>query len=208
MDVTRPLRFAIVETVPLDGSRRAFTAMEAAQLVLPRIRPWGEDGRLYLILTNELLRDGTSFEWEFHVLFPTLRSEGIWRVRPSEDALQSVISVKIAPVPEPGTTEYLMAQISPQFVTDQENAWNDRLTLIVPLPTNFIDSPAVAVALERQYPYLFASGPIRLKARRMPTGTAVWETKGVDLLHVAFTASPGWDSEPLVVVAEKQFLEA
>jgi hypothetical protein len=41
-------------------------------------------------------------------------------------------------------------------------------------------------AIERVYPSLFMSGPVRLKARRLPTGATVWENKGVELIHLPF----------------------
>jgi hypothetical protein len=166
--------------------RRPFTAAELAPLVARSARSWGSDARIYLIVSDALRSDGYADEWEFHVLFPTLRAEGTWKLGPSEDGASSILSTKVSPVPEPGTTEFLMAQISPQLRIDVNEAWDLRLRLIAPLPDAFVDSPSVAAAIERAEPMAFAFGPIRLKARTLPTGDPVWEWASNDVLHVPF----------------------
>ncbi len=166
--------------------RRPFTAAELAPLVALSARSWANDARIYLIVSDALRSDGSADDWEFHVLFPTLRAEGTWKLGPSEDGASSILSTKVAPVPEPGTTEFLMAQISQQLVIDLNEAWDLRTRMIAALPDEFVDSPAVAAALERAEPMAFAFGPIRLKARTLPTGEAVWEWASNDVLHVPF----------------------
>ncbi len=177
--------------------RRPFTAAELAPLVTHSARSWGSDARIYLIISDALRSDGYSDEWEFHVLFPMLRAEGTWKLGPSEDGASSILSTRVAPVPEPGTTEYLMAQISQQLVIDLNEAWDLRIRMIAALPEKFVDSPAVAAALERAEPMAFAFGPIRLKARTLPTGEAVWEWASNDVLHVPFGLTSDVD-EPAI----------
>lgn len=169
--------------------RRPFTAAELAPLVARSARSWGNDARIYLIVSDAVRPDGFADEWAFHVLFPALRAEGTWRFGPSEDGASTVLSTKVAPVPEPGTTEFLMAQISTQLMIDVNEAWDLRLQLISALPDEFVDSPSVAAAIERAEPMAFAFGPIRLKARTLPTGDAVWEWASNGVFHVPF-ASP------------------
>ena len=166
--------------------RRPFTAAELAPLVARSARSWGDDAQIYLIISEAVRSDGFADEWEFHVLFPTIRAEGTWRLGPSEDGASTILSTEVAPVPEPGTTEFLMAQISPQLRIDVNEAWDLRLRLIVALPDEFVDSPSVAAAIERVEPMAFAFGPIRLKARTLPTGDPVWEWAGNNVLHVPF----------------------
>ncbi len=166
--------------------RRPFTAAELAPLVARSARSWGHDARIYLILSDAVRSDGFADEWEFHVLFPALRAEGIWRLGPSEDGESSILSTRVAPVPEPGTTQFVMAQISQQLVIDLNEAWELRLGMIVALPEEFVDSPSVAAAIERAEPMAFAFGPIRLKARTLPTADAVWEWASNEVFHVPF----------------------
>lgn len=166
--------------------RRPFTAAELAPLVAHSARSWGHDARIYLIISDAVRSDGFADEWVFHVLFPSLRAEGIWKLGPSEDGASSILSTRVVPVPEPGTTEFLLAQISPQLMVGRNEAWDLRLQLIVALPEEFVDSPAVAAAIERVEPMAFAFGPIRLKARTVPTGEPVWEWANNDVFHVPF----------------------
>lgn len=165
---------------------RTFTAAELAPLVRKSAASWGTDWRLYLIIASKIGRDGTAPDWEFHVLFPVLRAEGVWTLGISEDGMRSTLSMKLKPVPEPGTTEYLMAQLSDQLARDQHAAWDARVERIVPLPVDFADSPDVIEAIEHVHPAVFATGPIRVKARTLPNGDAVWEWSGNDLIHVPF----------------------
>ncbi len=174
--------------------RRPFTAAELAPLVARSARSWASDARIYLIVSDALRSDGSADDWEFHVLFPTLRAEGTWKLGPSQDGASSILSTKVAPVPEPGTTEFLMAQISQQLVIDINEAWDLRIRMIAALPDEFVDSPAVAAALERAEPMAFAFGPIRLKARTLPTGEPVWEWASNDVLHVPFGLPTGHES--------------
>lgn len=203
IDTSKPLATAVRDVVEVAGNGRALTAKEAADFAFASIRSYGKDARLFLILADEVRRDGTSFEWQFHVLFPLLHCDGIFRVTRTDDHQRSVISYTVTPVPEPGSTEYFLAQVSPQIAADQATAWQDRLALIVPLPERFTDTAVVTAALDSLQTHLFASGPIRLKARRLPTGLTVWETKGVDLIHVPFSDS----SEPTAMIAP-QYLES
>jgi hypothetical protein len=166
---------------------RPFSAAELQPFVTAAVRSFGTDARQYLIVGDDVGRDGRSAKWEFHALFPTIRAEGVWRLEQSEDNASSVLSGRLSPVPAPGTTEFLMAQISPQLVAEQEKSWNLRLDLIVPLPLDFADSPEVVAAIEALQPNVFVSGPIRLKARTPPNGGPVWEWSGSDLVHVPFT---------------------
>ena len=184
--ITTTLTTVAMSSDVVAQQRRPFTAAELAPLVSRSARSWGHDARIYLIVSDALRSDGFADEWEFHVLFPTLRAEGIWKLGPSEDGASSILSTTVAPSPEPGTTEYLMAQISPQVMIDLNNAWDLRLRLIAALPDEFVDSPSVAAAIERAEPMAFAFGPIRLKARTLPTGDPVWEWSSNDVLHVPF----------------------
>ena len=203
-----PLSSVVTHLTALDLNTPAFTATEAANLVRNEVNRWGSDFRIYLILSNEVRRDGTASEWEFHVLFPTLRAEGKWYLKPSDtDETKLELSSKMAPVPEPGTTEYLMAQVSPQIARDQQLAWDDRLTLIAALPDSFVDSPAAVAAIERVQPQIFLSGPIRLKARRLPTGNTVWENRGVDLIHMPFRLDQESASETAAFIVNRQTYE-
>lgn len=186
IDITTPLSSVIAAVEVVADGRRAFAAAELAPLVVRSARRLGDDARVYLIIGDRVRPDGSADDWQFHVLFPTLRAEGTWKLGPSEDGASTILSSRVAPFPEPGTTEYLMAQISPQLKRDQHQAWDLRLTLIAPLPDQFVDSPSVVDALVRNEPTAFASGPIRLKARTLPFGEAVWEWAGKEVLHVPF----------------------
>lgn len=186
IDITTRLSSVVTAFDVVAEKRRAFTAAELAPLVVRAARKWGDDARVYLIISDTVRSDGYGDDWQFHVLFPTLRAEGLWKLGSSGDGASSILSSRLAPLPEPGTTEYLMAQISPQLERDQQQAWDLRLNLIVPLPDRFVDSPSVADALQRNEPTAFAFGPIRLKARSLPTGEAVWEWAGNEVLHVPF----------------------
>jgi hypothetical protein len=202
-DLSKPLPSVVAGTFALQQKRRLFTAAEADAVVRPHTLQWGPDSRVFLLLSDDVRRDGRSTNWEFHVLFPTLRAEGIWALRLSDDRRVSELSYRIAPVPEPGSTEFLMAQISPQIINDQETAWQQRLSLLDPLPEVFVDSPSAVSAISVVKSNMFASGPIRLKARRLPTGDHVWETKGVDLVHVPFVVTPGSTTGPVATVISR-----
>lgn len=186
VDITTPLPSAVTAFDVVAEQRRDFTAAELAPWVVRSARKWGADARIYLIISDTVRSDGSADDWQFYALFPTLRAEGTWKLGASEDGESSILSSKVSPFPEPGTTEYLMAQISPQLVRDQQLAWDLRLTLIAPLPHPFVDSPSVVAALQRHEPTVFAFGPARLKARSLPTGEAVWEWAGKEVLHVPF----------------------
>ncbi len=196
IDTSTTLGSVVTSSEIVAEEARSFTAAELQPFVTKAVRTYGTDGRQYLILGDNVGRDGRAPEWEFHVLFPTLKAEGIWRLERSDDGLSSVLVGRLSPVPTPGTTEYLMAQLSPQLQVEQEKAWDLRLQLLVALPTEFADSPDVVEAIEALQPNVFASGPLRLKARTPPNGGPVWEWKGSDLVHVPFTFAP--EEEPLV----------
>jgi hypothetical protein len=176
---------------------RPYSAAELQPFVTEAISSFGADARQYLIVGDNVGRDGFATKWEFHALFPSIRAEGVWKLEPSEDGTKSVLMGRLNPVPAPGTTEFLMAQISPQLVADQEKAWNLRLELIVPLPTEFADTPDVVAAIEAHQPNVFVSGPIRLKARTPPHGAPVWEWSGSDLVHVPFTFPAETEAVPV-----------
>ena len=184
--ITTPLSSVVTTVEVVAEQRRALTAAELAPLVVRSARKLGDDARVYLIISDTVQPDGHADDWQFHVLFPTLRAEATWKFGSSEDGASSVLSSRVSPFPEPGTTEYLMAQISPQLERDQQQAWDLRLNLIAPLPDKFVDSPSVVDALVRNEPTAFAFGPIRLKARTLPIGEAVWEWAGKEVLHVPF----------------------
>ena len=187
IDITTMLASVVTSIDIVAEQRRAFTAAELAPWVVRSAQKWGADARIYLIISDSVASDGSADDWQFYALFPTLRAEGTWKLGASEDGASAILSSQISPFPEPGTTEYLMAQISPQLVRDQQQAWDLRLSLIAPLPHPFVDSPSVVAALQRHEPTAFAFGPTRLKARSLPTGEAVWEWVGKEMLHVPFT---------------------
>ena len=159
-------------SVELPDRVEKVTASEALGLLWPHIEAWGADARLFLILSDAVHADGRSDEWQFHALFPSRRAEGIWRLHTSDEATELVGSYRVAPVPEPGTAEYLMAQISPQIFANQNVAWETRLEMIRPLPLEFHDSSEAALQFQSIEPNPFHSGPIRLKARRGQNGRA------------------------------------
>ncbi len=189
VDITTRLISVVTGFDVVAEQRQAFTAAELAPIVLRSARQWGNDARIYLIISDTVRSDGSADDWQFHALFPTLQAEGTWKLGPSEDGASSILSSKVSPVPEPGTTEFLMAQISPRLIRDQQQAWDLRLSLLAPLPEQFVDSPSVVAALEQNEPMTFAFGPIRLKARTLPTGESVWEWAGNEVLHVPFALS-------------------
>ncbi len=170
---------------------RPFSAAELQPFVTKATSAVAIDARQYLIVGENVGRDGRGVEWEFHVLFPTMQAEGVWKLERSEDGASSILIGRVNPVPAPGTTEYLMAQISPQLGAEQQKAWELRLDLIVALPVEFADSPEVVEAIEALQPNVFVSGPIRLKARTPPNGGPVWEWRGSDLVHVPFALPSG-----------------
>lgn len=189
LDIAKPLAATISASVVLaDGSERP-TAGEATRAVWPHIASWGPDARLFLIISDSVGADGRSSEWQFHALYPTLRAEAVWKVHRSPDQGQLVGSYRMVPVPEPGSSEYLLAQVSPQMAVDQVTAWQDRLSLIQTLPHQFYDSSEAAAEFQKAVPNPFGSGAIRLKARRLPTGQTVWESRGIDLHQFPFGVS-------------------
>ena len=181
-----PLAATITRTDVIAETARPFTAAELAPLVRKSAAAWGDDWRLYLIIASKIGRDGFAPDWQFHVLYPALRAEGVWSLGASADGTESTLSMKLHPVPEPGTTEFLMAQLSDQLARDQTAAWDARVERILSLPSRFADSPDVIEAIEHIHPAVFSTGPIRVKARTLPNGDAVWEWSGNDLIHVAF----------------------
>lgn len=190
LDTTSPLEAVVAHVEPLADEARQFSAGDLFPLVAKAASTYGSDARIYLIIANDVGRNGRASAWEFHVLFPTLKAEGLWMSELSEDGTRSVLSSRLSPVPAPGTTEYLMAQISPQMSAQVSDAWNLRVEMIAPLPATFVDTPEVVAAIERLQPNVFATGPIRLKARTLPQGESVWEWKGSDLVHVPFALTP------------------
>ncbi len=189
LDITKPLVSTISASVVLAEGNHRPTAGEATKAVWPHIASWGPDARLFLILSDAVEADGRSSEWQFHALYPTLRAEALWTVHRSADHSQLIGSYRLVPVPEPGSSEYLLAQVSPQMAVDQVTAWRDRLSLIQPLPHQFYDSSEAAAEFQKAIPNPFGSGPIRLKARRLPTGQTVWESRGIDLYQFPFGVS-------------------
>jgi hypothetical protein len=186
IDSSTILKTVVIRSEVVADEIRSFSAAELQPFVTKAALSFGADARQYLIVGENVGRDGGSADWEFHVLFPALRAEGVWRLERSEDGVSSVLTGRVSPVPAPGTTEFLMAQISPQLDGERQKSWALRLDLIVPLPLEFADSPDVVAAIEALQPNVFVSGPIRLKARTPPTGGPVWEWKGSDLVHVPF----------------------
>ena len=186
VDITKPLLSAVTATVVLGEGNLRPTAGEAIKAVWPHIASWGPDARMFLILSDSVDTHGRSAEWQFHTLYPQLQAEALWTVHDSSDQTQLVATYRLVPVPEPGSSEYLLAQISPQIAVDQIAAWRDRLSLIQPLPHRFYDSNEAAAEFHRQVPSPFGSGPIRLKARRLPSGPTIWESKGIDLHQFPF----------------------
>ncbi len=201
IDLSVALTSVVTRSEVVANEIRSFSAAELQPFVTKAARSFGTDARQYLIVGDSVGRDGRGTDWEFHVLFPTLAAEGIWRLERSEDGASSVMTGRVSPVPAPGTTEFLMAQISLQLRSDQQQSWKLRLDLILPLPCEFADTPDVVAAIEALQPNVFVSGPIRLKARTPPTGGPVWEWSGSDLVHVPFTFPSGQEQLVSTVAA-------
>ena len=189
VDLTRPLPSTLSASVLIAEGSHLPTAGVAIRWVWPHIASWGHDARLFLIVSDSVDVNGKSPQWQFHTLYPTLRAEAVWTVHPSDDRSHMVGSYRLWPVPEPGSSEYLLALVSPQIAVDQIAAWNDRLSRIKPLPHQFHDSSEVAAEFHNTVPNPFGSGTIRLKARRLPSGETVWEHSGVDLHRSPFAVS-------------------
>ena len=196
IDTSVILTSVVDHCVDVADEVRSFSAAELQPFVTKAACSFGANARQYLIVGGNVGRDGRSADWEFHVLFPTLQAEGVWRLERSEDKAGSILTGRISPVPAPGTTEFLMAQISSQLGAEQLKSWKLRLDRTVALPSEFADTPDVVAAIEALQPNVFVSGPIRLKARTPPTGGPVWEWSGSDLVHVPFTFPAA--IEPLV----------
>jgi hypothetical protein len=96
---------------------------------------------VYLILSHDVWTDGLAPSWEFYVLYPTLRAEGVWTLKPNEDSTATLASYRISPSPEPGSPEHLLRLVSPQVSHYQDEAWNDRVSLLKPLPELRCDTP-------------------------------------------------------------------
>lgn len=189
VDLTKPLSSTMSASVVIAEGQHLPTAAEASRWVWPHIASWGHDARLFLIVSDSVDVNGRSPQWQFHTLYPTLRAEAVWAVYSSDDRLQMLGSYRLWPVPEPGSSEYLLAQVSPQIALDQVAAWIDRLSRIKPLPHQFHDSSEAAAEFNKTVPNPFGSGPIRLKARRLPSGETVWEHSGIDLYRFPFAVS-------------------
>lgn len=182
-DLTQPITEVFERTDVVSSTSSRVSAATALQIFLPGIMAWGSDARMYLILSNDVWPDGLATSWEFYVIYPTLRAEGIWTLMPSEDSTTTLSRYRISPSPEPGTPEHLLRLVSPQVAKYQDDAWNDRVSLLKPLPEVRCDSPEAIRSLQKQEPSLFVGGPVRLKARRTPEGEAVWEAKGFNTLR-------------------------
>jgi hypothetical protein len=183
LDLTQPISEVFERTDVVSSTFSRSSGSAALQFFLPGIKAWGADACVYLILSNDVWTDGLAVSWEFYVLYPTLRAEGVWTLMPNEDSTATLASYRISPTPEPGSPEHLLRLVSPQVAHYQDEAWKDRVALLKPLPEVRYDTPEAVRFLHQQDQSLFVGGPIRLKARRTPEGEAVWETNGFNTLR-------------------------
>ena len=180
------LQSVVLETVKLGPFAATPSALVAITVLWPHILKWGVDVRLFLILSDAVDEQGASADWQFHALYPTLQAEAVWRLQRSPDEDGWIAAYCLKPVPEPGSSEHLLAQVSIQMALDQKVAWQARLAMIESLPTVFTDSVDAVAGFRLADVRLFDSGPIRMKARRLPSGATVWEVHSFDVLHLPF----------------------
>lgn len=167
----------------------ALSAVEALALVRPLAELYGEDARLYLVLSADVNPSGLAPSWEFHYIYPERHAEGRFTTRTAEastSGMAEVLSV-VKPFPQPGTPEHTMVQGGGYMITIVEQAWQARLERLLGLPHEFHDS-TVAVDEMKGLGYpLFSGGPLRMKGRRLPTDETVWEAiTPSEIVHTPF----------------------
>jgi hypothetical protein len=132
------------------------------------------EARLYLIVCDDVAPNGRGSAWRFQYLMPGLHSEGVIIVG-ARDSARAEVTVQVTRYPEPGSPEEFMATISREAAVSNEERWRLRLSMLTGLPTRFVE-PGLAIAMmQLQGAVLFNGGPLRLKARMLPDGMAVWE---------------------------------
>lgn len=167
----------------------ALSAVEAFALAQPLADRYGDDARLYLVLSADVNPSGLAPSWEFHYLFPDRHAEGRFTTRTASASTSGAAEVHsvVMTFPQPGTPEHTMIQGGGYMTTIVEQAWQARLDRLLGLPTEFHDS-TVAVDEMKALGYpLFSGGPLRMKGRRLPTDDTVWEAiTPSEVVHTPF----------------------
>ena len=105
---------------------------------------------------------------------PGLHGEAVVTVD-ARDGAGGEVTAEVTPYPEPGSSEEFMATISRDVAITNEERWQQRLAMLGGLPTRFVDPGLAINAMQEQGAVLFSGGALRLKARTLPDGMAVWE---------------------------------
>lgn len=189
-DGTAKLETTVEQTLPIDrpaGAISAQAAWEAARSVAVR---FGDDARLFLVLSADVDNHGFADQWEFHFLFPTKHAEGVLTVNagPAGEKGRPSLHVALNPFPAPGSPEAVMAVGGGTYMSLViEQKWQERLERIVGLPTEFHDSTEAVSTMNGLGHRLFGEGVMRMKARTLPDGQSVWEAlTGFNVVHVPF----------------------
>ena len=173
----------------LDVANTPLTAVEAFAAVRPTAERYGDDARMYLVLSAEVNPTGLASSWEFHYLFPERHAEGRFIVCTGSTSTtgQAELHSIVMPFPQPGTPEHTMIQSGGYMYTIVEQAWQARLERILGLPTAFHDSTVAVDEMKQAGHPLFSGGALRLKGRTLPSGVAVWEAvTPTEIIHTPF----------------------
>jgi hypothetical protein len=165
----------------------------------------GGDARLYLILGEDVDDRGQASSWQFHYLFADRHCEARYTTRTGAVATSGrpEICEHVIPFPEPGSIEAtLNASGGPYMVEVIERAWEERLDRLGGLPLDFYDSSDSVAVMQEAGCGLFNGGPIRLKARSLPWGVAVWEAATAsDLIQTTFGRDAASAARELIATA-------
>lgn len=151
------------------------TAHQARDMVWPIARGLDSAARLTLLTSGlDIGPDGRSFSWEFGFELPGRRAFALLGVEPSGEGADI-----------DGDPIVLVQRIRPMSPTEADG--------LPTLPERFRDSPEVVAELAAQS-VDFVAGPsdMKLEARVLPSGEAVWVTYHWDEPRmVPFTATVG-----------------
>ena len=170
------------------------SAVEAFALVRPVVEQYGEDARLFLVLSADVNPSGLAPSWEFHYIFPERHAEGrfITRTATSSVSGHAELHSVVMPYPQPGTPEHTMIKSGGYMITIVEQAWQARLERIDGLPLEFHDSTEAVDEMKQHGHPLFSGGPLRMKGRTLPTGESVWEAiTPSEVVHTPFGHTAG-----------------
>jgi hypothetical protein len=174
---------------PVESANIPLSAVEAFALVRPIAEQYGDDARMYLVLSADVNPSGLAPTWEFHYIYQERHAEGRFtsRTGAASTSGEAQVHTVVTPFPVPGTPEHTMVQSGGYMITIVEQAWQARLDRIMGLPTEFHDSTEAVEEMKQQGHPLFSGGPLRMKGRTLPSGSSVWEAvTAAEVVHTPF----------------------